>query len=120
MGWHPETGAYDPDYEDDGPPDLSVLHRWELLHMISEPIGLGARGRVLSVLFRVLPPGRTLFMSWSAVAREAGVDRSTVARTYADLRAMGIMVTAANGKPAIDYAEALDAAIRSIQARPVA
>ncbi len=66
MGWNPETGEFDPDYEDANAPDLSVLHRWELLHMICEPIGLGARGRVLSVLFRVLPPGRTLFMSLEA------------------------------------------------------
>jgi hypothetical protein len=120
MGWNPETGEHDPEYEDTGAGDLSILHRWELLHMISEPIGLGASGRVLSVLFRVLRPGRTLFMSWSAVAREAGVGRATVARTYADLRAMGVLVTARNGKPAIDYAKALDAAIRSVQTRPVA
>ena len=71
MGWNPETGEFDPEYEDDNARDLSVLHRWELLHMIWEPFALGAFGRVLSVLFRILPPGRSLFMSLSAVAREA-------------------------------------------------
>jgi hypothetical protein len=118
MGWHPVTGERDPDYEDTGPPDLSVLHRWELLHMIWEPIALGAFGRVLSVLFRVLPPGRTLWMSYRAVAREAAVDLSTVVRAYQGFREAGVMVTASDGRPAIDYRVALDAAIRSITSRP--
>jgi hypothetical protein len=98
--------------------DLSVLHRWELLHMIWEPIALGASGRVLSVLFRVLPPGRTLRMSMSAIAREAAVIKRTVARVYANLRAERILVTARDGKPTIDYGKALDAAIRSVASRP--
>jgi DNA-binding transcriptional regulator YhcF (GntR family) len=110
----------DDEYDYEPIHDLSVLHRWELLHMIWEPFALGASGRVLSVLFRVLPPGRPLFMSMSAVAREAAVIKRTVSRTYKELRAGGIMVTAENGRPTIDYATALDAAIRSIASRPAA
>jgi DNA-binding transcriptional regulator YhcF (GntR family) len=98
--------------------DLTVLHRWELLHLIWEPIALGASGRVLSVLFRVLPPGRPLLMSMGAVAREAGVTKQTVVRVYKALRAARILVTAKDGKPTVNYDEALDAAIRSVASRP--
>jgi hypothetical protein len=108
----------DPEDQYEAVHDLSVLHRWELLHMIWQPIALGASGRVLSVLFRVLPPGRTLLMSMGAVAREAAVIKSTVARVYVKLRAAGILVAAPNGKLTIDYRKALDAAIRSVVSRP--
>jgi hypothetical protein len=102
-----------------GDQDLSVLHRWELLHMIWEPFALGASGRVLSVLFRVLPPGRSLWMSESAVAREAAVTKRTVSRAYAEFRAERVLITAPDGKPTIDYMKALDAAIRSVVSRPL-
>jgi hypothetical protein len=109
----------DPEEQYEPVHDLSVLHRWELLHMIWQPIALGASGRVLSVLFRVLPPGRTLRMSMSAVAREAAVDKRTVARIYKEQRASGILVSAAtDGKPTVNYSKALDAAIRSVVSRP--
>jgi hypothetical protein len=100
--------------------DLSVLQRWELLHMIWQPWALGASRNVLSVLFRVLPPGKTLLMSMSAVAREAGVIKRTVSRSYEQFRAAGLLVTGPDGKPTIDYLKALDAAIRSIVSRPAA
>ena len=73
---------------------------------------------MLSVLFRVLPPGRTLLMSLSAVAREAAVIKSTVARAFKKLRAARILVAGPDGKPTIDYLAALNAAIRSVASRP--
>ena len=73
MSWDHRGDRIDEEAGDIGPPDLSVLHRWELLHMIWEPFALGASGRVLSVLFRVLPPGRGLWLSMAASRARPGL-----------------------------------------------